>query len=137
MTDVEALLTRHEGCRAVPYQDTLGNWTIGVGHLLSRPLSQRVIDLILAEDVAEATNECVHAFPWFADLTQARQDVLVCLCFNLGLTRLLKFHKCLTAMEGGQYETAASELLSSLWAQQVGPTRRNELAALIRGSEYV
>ena len=39
--------------------------------------------------------------------------------FNLGLTRLLQFKKFLAAMEKGDYETAAIEMMDSRWAVQV------------------
>ena len=130
------MIQRHEGVRRIPYLDSLGIFTVGYGHNMQRPLSQAVIDQIFSEDLQEAINECVHAFPWFADLTDARKNAMVDLCFNLGLTRLLKFQHFLTAMAAGQYETAANELLDSLWARQV-KHRALELATLIRGTEEV
>jgi len=54
------------------------------------------------------------------------------MCFNLGLSRLLKFEKMLLALETGDYEVAATEALDSLWACQVG-TRADRVAELFRG----
>ena len=96
------MIQRHEGVRRIPYLDSLGIFTVGYGHNMQRPLSQAVIDQIFSEDLQEAINECVHAFPWFADLTDARKNAMVDLCFNLGLPRLLKFQHFLTAMEIGR-----------------------------------
>ena len=130
------MIERHEGNKPVAYQDSVGVWTVGCGHNLTRPLSQAVIQQILTDDIAEATNDCLHAFPWFADLTQPRQAALIDMCFNLGLTRLRGFKKFLVAMEHGNYETAAHEMLDSLWAKQVHG-RALELAQLIRGTTPV
>jgi lysozyme len=43
------------------------------------------------------------------------------MCFNLGITRLLKFKKFLGAMEDHNWDKAAVEMLDSRWAIQVGP----------------
>ena len=69
------------------------------------------------------------AFPWFHRLSEARQRVLVNMCFNLGLSRLMGFKKFLTAVEAGEWETAGVEMLDSKWAEQVGPrsTRLRDL----------
>lgn len=133
---LEQMLERHEGCRATPYIDSVGAQTIGIGHNLHKPLSRAAIMQIFRDDLADATNECLHAFPWFADLTEVRQYAVVDMCFNLGLPRLLKFTKFLTAMDRGDYEAAANEMLDSLWAKQV-KGRAVELAGMIRGSQEV
>lgn len=134
--DLHAMIERHEGNNPVAYPDSLGVWTVGVGHNLSHPLSQAAIQQIFNDDLTEATNDCLHAFPWFADLTQPRQAALIDMCFNLGLSRLKGFKKFLSAMEQGNYETAATEMLDSLWAKQVG-VRAVELAQLMRGVDHV
>jgi lysozyme len=131
--DLTAMIERHEGNKPVAYQDSLGIWTVGVGHNMSRPLSAAAIQQILSDDIADATNDCLHAFPWFPDLTQPRQAALIDMCFNLGLHRLQGFKKFLTAMARGDYDTAANEMLDSLWAKQTG-RRSIELAGLIRGA---
>lgn len=141
---LKQLIERHEGRRTTVYDDAtgkpvkkgdlvIGNLTIGVGHNLSKPLSANVINLMLAEDLDDARNECVHAFPWFADLTEPRQQVLLSLCFNMGLGRLLGFRQFLKAMSLGDYETAARELLDSDAARKL-TARYTELANMIRGS---
>lgn len=136
MESFEEMLIRHEGMRATPYIDSVGVQTIGIGHNLHKPLSHAAIMHIFKDDVADAKNDCLHAFPWFADLDETRQWVLINMCFNLGLPRLQKFHQFLTAVEQGDYETAASEMLESLWAKQV-KGRARELAALMQGSATV
>jgi lysozyme len=51
--------------------------------------------------------------------------------FNLGITRLLKFVKMLEALEQHDYDTAAEEMLGSLWASQVG-NRAIELSEMMK-----
>jgi lysozyme len=40
--------------------------------------------------------------------------------FNLGISRLLHFRRMLSALEQGDYQKAAVEMLDSKWARQVG-----------------
>lgn len=130
---LEQMIERHEGCRDRYYLDSEGVPTIGIGHNLFKPISRAAIEQIFRDDLREAWNDCLHAFPWFADLTEPRQWVLLDMCFNLGLTRLLGFKKFLAAMNLGDYETATNEMLDSLWAKQV-KGRALELAKMMRGS---
>lgn len=136
MESFEDMLIRHEGIRSTPYIDSLGVQTIGIGHNLHKPLSHAAILQIFKDDVNEAKNDCLHAFPWFADLSEPRQWVLINMCFNLGLTKLQGFYKFLAAVERGDYDTAATEMLDSLWSKQV-KKRAQELAALMQGSATV
>jgi len=131
---LEQMLERHEGYKPTIYIDSVGIETVGIGHNLHKPLRRDAILHILRDDIDDATNECLHAFPWFADLTPSRQAAIVNMCFNLGLSRLKKFVKFLAAMELGNYETAANEMLDSLWAKQV-KGRAIELASIIRGAQ--
>ncbi len=132
----EEMLKRHEGLRLSPYIDSVGVQTIGYGHNLQRPFSIKAMEQQFQDDLAGVHNDCLHAFPWFADLSEARQWAVKNMCFNMGLPRLLGFKKFLQAMELGDYETAAREALDSLWAKQV-KGRALELAQLIRGAEQV
>lgn len=135
MIDLVSMLIRHEGMKFFPYRDTVGKLTIGVGRNLDDVgITHNEALALLQHDISTATNECLHAFPWFADLTEGRQAAMVNLCFNMGLTKLGKFVRFLSAMELGNYDTAANHLLDSLWAQQVGSRRSSELVGLIRGS---
>ena len=58
--------------------------------------------------------------------------VIVEMVFNPGRARLLGFVKMLTALERGDYSTAADEMLDSRWHRQVGK-RAEEMAERMRG----
>lgn len=141
------MLERHEACRSTVYDDKtgkplkpgmllLGNATIGIGCNLHEPLSRAVIELMRDEKIQSATNDCLHQFPWFADLTEQRQWAMIDLCFNMGINRLLKFKNFLLAMSLGDYESAKMHLLDSDYARQT-KGRAVEVAEMIRGSEEV
>ena len=139
-----AQIKRHEGKvtqngKHVPYQDHLGYWTIGYGRLIDPKLGGGISEgeamFNLRNDLSNVYGELTHAYPWIEDLDAARRDVLINMCFNMGLTRLSKFVKMLAAIRAGAYEEAASELLDSRYASQVG-ARANELAEQMVSGEY-
>ena len=64
-----------------------------------------------------------------------RKDAIIDLCFNIGLPRMKGFKKALAAMDGADYDTAATEFLDSRWAKQVG-SRAVTITNMIRSGEY-
>ena len=126
MTIVEQL-KRDEGRRVKPYQDSRGIWTVGYGHnLTTGALSEAAITQILTDDILEAETSCL-IFPFWYGLSDARKGVLLNMTFNLGFAGLLGFRKFLDAVRAGQWEQAATEMLDSDWARQVG-ARADRLA---------
>jgi lysozyme len=112
-------LRKHEGVRALPYVDSEGHATVGVGHKLTEPLPDSVIDLLLRADIDKAIAELDRAFFGWTVHNAARQEVLAELSFNLGAPRLAGFIKFWKALDRRDYNAAADELLDSLWAKQV------------------
>jgi lysozyme len=131
-------LKRHEGVRYYVYRDHLGYETIGVGRCINRAvglgLSPDEVEYLLINDVQRCIEELDGAFEWFKDLDEVRREAMINLCFNLGLTKLRKFVNALEAMKQRNYNKAATELLNSKWANQVGE-RSREVAQMIRTGE--
>jgi len=131
-------LKRHEGVRTHAYKCSADYITVGVGRNIDEDgglgLSDDEIDYLLANDIKRCKQELV-ALSWFVDLDEVRQDALINLCFNLGLTRLLGFRNAMAAMAEGDYEKAADEFLDSRWATQVGQ-RAVEVTNMIRSGSY-
>lgn len=120
--DIYEQLTRDEGKRNGPYRDSVGKLTIGVGHNLDdKPISDRAVQVILADDVKDAKYDLFKSLPWAKDLSEARQGALINLVFNMGIGGLLAFKHALDAMQSGDWHKAAAELLDSKYAKQVGP----------------
>ena len=114
-------LKRDEGVKLKAYQDTVGIWTIGIGrNLQDVGVSMDEAEYMLANDIDVAIGELQRTFDWFEELSDVRQRVCVNMCFNLGLSRLLRFRKFLAAMAIGDWETAGIEMLDSKWSRQVG-----------------
>ena len=125
-------LIRHEGLRLRMYKDSLGIATIGVGHNLeAKPISRRAALVIEEDDIQDATNDLTRMFPWTFDLDDARRNVLINMCFNMGIDRLSTFKNTLELIRLGQYEAASENMLKSKWAVQVG-RRAIELAQIMK-----
>ena len=131
-----AQLNVDEGRRARIYLDTVGKWTGGVGRNLSdRDFSDDEIDLMLQNDIKGVEQDLDRRLPWWRQMSDARQNVLANMCFNLGIDRLLGFVNTLMLMRAGRYDAAAAEMLNSKWANQVG-ARAIRLAATMRKGEF-
>ena len=124
-------LITHEGVRTKPYMDTGGAITIGVGHnLTANGIPMTMVWSLLEADVIVAIASMGY-YPWFDDLDDVRQRVMVEMMFNLGPGRLGEFHRLLSAMHDRDYEAAALEMMRSTWATQVG-IRATHLAEMMR-----
>jgi lysozyme len=138
VNNLQRLLIKHEGMRLKPYEDVLTeDITIGVGRNLdSLGLTEDEVMYLLTNDIVRCDKELLHNFKWYPELCRARQDALINLCFNLGITRLLTFKKALQAMADKDYVRAADEFLDSKWATQVGSNRTDDIACMIRTGKY-
>lgn len=121
-----------EGERLKPYKDTVGKTTVGVGRNLDdRGIRPSESAFMLENDIDEVVAELNRALPWWKNLTDARQEVLANMCFNLGLSKLLGFKNTLAFMEAGRYDAAADGMKNSMWAKQVG-ARADRLITMMR-----
>jgi lysozyme len=121
-----------EGLRLKPYRDSVGKLTIGIGRNLDdKGISEAAARFLLGEDVLEVEAGLDEALPWWRQQEEVRQRVLANMAFNMGLAGLLQFTNTLAAVREGRYEDAASGMLASLWARQVGP-RATRLAEMMR-----
>jgi lysozyme len=137
MNELIEQLRLHEGVRSKVYLCSEGFETIGVGRNVSESgigLSDDEIAYLLANDIARCEKEIAERFDWFDDLDPVRQDALVDMAFNLGITRLAQFQNMLGALSEGRFDDAAAEALDSRWARQVGQ-RAQTVAAMIRTGE--
>lgn len=135
MTDDKLIqrIIKHEGFLLKPYKCPAGKLTIGVGRNLEDVgITRDEALFLLKNDLDRCHQECLRSFMWYGELDNARQGVIQEMCFNLGLARLKTFKKMLLACEMGNYELAAREMLSSLWARQVGK-RAETLADIMKG----
>ena len=117
------------------YQDHLGFWTIGVGHLVDKrkggKLSSQVIELQLDIDVQEKMGEVYRAIPWVLDLDVVRHAALILMAFQLGTSGLLEFKNMLLALRHQKWQEASDHALDSKWARDDTPARAKRVAAML------
>lgn len=152
-------LKNDEGFQPFPYKCTAGKWTIGYGrniddsplkpseleelgipintNPLELELSKEQADKLLRMDIKKYIHAVNTSFPdIIPTLDIPRRWVLYNMAFNVGMSKLRKFLKFLSALIQGNYTKAAMEMLDSSWAKQV-PNRANRLALQMKTGEWI
>ena len=125
-------LIRHEGLRLTVYPDSVGKLTIGVGrNLEDNGISEVEAKDLLQNDINRCISELNVSLHWSRSLPAEAQIVLINMCFNLGIHKLTRFKRFLSALQQSNWLEAAQEMLDSKWATQVGP-RAIELSNRIK-----
>ena len=127
-----------EGYRNKVYADSLGNLTVGIGHLVIKSDNLKHGDVISCERIDDLFNHDLrHAIEGaaglvreFYELPALIQEVLVNMCFNLGARGLSKFKRFLGAINRRDYSDAAEEMRGTKWRRQVG-IRADRLIAIV------
>lgn len=132
MTLLMDLIKKHEGLELKVYKCPAGKLTIGYGrNVEDLGISEFEAEFLLTNDVARCCSEATKNFPWFAGLPTKRQAVIICMIFQLGISRFKGFKKMIAYMEQKEYYKAADEAMDSSWAKQT-PKRAKELTDLLR-----
>jgi len=121
------LVKQFEGCKLDSYQDVVGVWTIGYGHIEGvtegQTISQQEADLMLMSDLhdkAEKVDRLVTA-----GVTQNQFDALVSFAYNLGIGNL-ESSTLLKMINAGTADAAGDQFLR--WDKAGGV----EIAGLLR-----
>ena len=95
-------------------------------------LDQAVV--IYNQTYARAEQDAQDFAPNWNELSEGQQQALTDMAFNLGPVGLGHFVKLEAALQDGDFEEAANQMLDSLWAQQVGGRAVRD-ANLMRGAQ--
>ena len=132
MKDLLEKIKHHEGFVEHVYDDSLGIPTIGYGFAIKDlVLEEDLCDEILLRKLRILGRSVMGKFPFFDSLPSECKSVLMEMCYQLGVRGVSKFKKALKAMEDGDWEKAADEMLDSKWAKQT-PGRAKEMSDIIR-----
>ena len=132
MKELLESIKHHEGFVEHVYDDSLGIPTIGYGFAIKDlVLEEDLCDEILLRKLHILGRSVMGKFPFFDSLPSDCKSVLMEMCYQLGVTGVSKFKKALKAMEDGDWEKAADEMLDSKWAKQT-PNRAKEMSNIIR-----
>lgn len=124
-----------EGLRLRPYRCPAGFLTIGYGLNLDAGITTVEAEWLLAHRVRHVECAVAGALSWWSRLDEVRRGVLVALAYQAGVEGLLKFRATLAAVERGDYDTAARQMLRSKWATQT-PARAARTAEAMRTGRW-
>lgn len=123
-----------EGFRQFVYRCPAGKQTIGFGFNLDDVgLSRGESIMILQSRLSACEAQLVRVIPNWRELTDKRKSVLMNMCYNLGVPRLLTFKRMLAAIEKDDHAGVAREMLNSLWSEQVGDRAKRLADDWVRG----
>ena len=111
----------HEGFRSNVYTCSGGKKTCGYGRNLEDiGISEEEAEMLLKNDIYEATNQLLNAFPWMATFSDVRISAMINFTFNVGIGTVKTFTKSIDALKKEDFNLAADMMLDSRWANQVG-----------------
>jgi len=127
-------LKRHEGYKLKPYKCPAGFRTIGAGHNYdANPLPEgmaeylddhgritdEMADQLLERDIAAARSGCEKLYPRFKEFSEARQNALIDMMFNMGYRTLRSFKITNLLINSNNWTGAADNLVKTKWYRQV------------------
>jgi len=124
----------HEGFRESVYKDTLGYETIGYGFAIKDlKLDENLSSIILEKKMTILILDCFSRFQWLNAQPSVIQEVIIEMCYQLGITGVSKFKKMIANIKSGDYILAGNEALDSRWAKQT-PNRAKELSERLKSA---
>lgn len=135
----ELLMRLREGVRNVVYLDSEGHPTVGIGHLIKTEDNLRVgmkitdgrVSRFFEKDGRRAFDAAVDQMMQAGITDQSFLPYLASVNFQLGVEWRRKFPNTWARIESGDYLNAASQVSSSLWAQQT-PVRVKDFQGALR-----
>ena len=125
-------IKHHEGFVGHVYKCTEGFDTIGYGFAIKDlEMPEHIAEELLILKLEKLQKNANSRFKWLEDMPQEVQEVVINMCYQLGIRGVSKFRKAISAMQEGDWEEAADEMLDSLWARQT-PNRAKELSDIVR-----
>ena len=132
MKDLLKKIKHHEGFVGHVYKCTEGFDTIGYGFAIKDlEMPEHIAEELLILKLEKLQKNANSRFKWLEDMPQEVQEVVINMCYQLGINGVSKFRKAISAMQEGDWEEAADEMLDSLWARQT-PNRAKELSDIVR-----
>lgn len=113
-------LEADEGYRKDPYKCTKGKTTWLIGrNMEANPITITDARLDCYNRVLGDTAKLKKKFLWFEALSPTRRGVVLNMVYNMGLGGFSTFAKTIKAIDEGDYNEAAKEMLNSRWAAEV------------------
>ena len=128
-------IKHHEGFRSKVYKCTEGYDTIGYGFAIKDlELDEDISEMILMRKLDNLMTRIGKTFVWWRSADSTVKDVVVEMCYQLGVSGFSKFKKTIDHLENKRYGKASVEMLDSKWSRQT-PNRALELSNIIKNLE--
>ena len=122
----------NEGFEPRVYKDTLGIDTIGYGFAIKDLyIDEDIAEQILEKKVNKLLKEVDSRFDWFKFMPDGIKEVVVEMCYQLGVNGFSKFKKTIKLLSNRNFAKASTEMLDSLWAKQT-PNRALKLSNIVK-----
>lgn len=140
---ISKMLIVDEAVKRKVYKDSLGYWTIGIGHYIGSDLeeltlSDKVINQIFKEDFRNARKSLIKIFgrekvkTW----TVPRKHAVINMIFNLGEPRFLGFHDTIEHIKHDRWVQASNSARDSLWYKQIKEKRGERICQTLETGRY-
>ena len=125
-------IKEHEGFSPVVYKCPNGFDTIAYGQRVKYlKVTEEEGEKWLIKKVKELKRDIASTFGWWYNSPDEVKDVVVEMCYQMGLTSFSRFKKTIYLLETEQYKDASEEMLDSKWARTDSPNRAEELSNII------
>ena len=109
-------VSKHEDLKLKAYHCPKGRITIGYGrNLEDRGITPLEAQSMLERDLLDIKLELEDSIKFFHKLDHIRQNVLIEMAYNMGVSNLLEFKNTLKFVEKGDFINASVEMLDSQW----------------------
>jgi len=123
-----------EGYKPHVYKCSMGYDTIGYGTTIKdMELDESLADILLEREITRKMIAAYNRFHWLCEQPAAIQEVVIDVCYNIGVTGFSKFVKTIDYIKQGEYILAGDELLDSRYARQV-PNRAKRNSDRLKAS---
>ncbi len=140
VSQVGDLIWKEEGFIPHVYDDQKGFQTLGPGILVDRRrgggISPTEGRFLMENRIRLAEEECIRRFTWWWKLNEVRQQVIVCMVYQMGGATVSGFKKMAAAIQNEDWEAAANEMLDSEWHRKDSPARARRMAKIMRTGEW-
>ena len=124
-------IKENEGYVGIVYKDSLGIDTIGYGFAIKDlELDRDICDIILERKIKDLESRVKLKFGWYPFMPKTIQDVVMEMCYQLGVTGFSKFVKTITYLKDKDFKNASIEMLDSKWAKQT-PNRAKKMRKIV------
>ena len=138
--ELKSEIRLHEGFVPKVYKDSLGNRTIGYGHLCVEPeqwdddkeYTKEELELVFEKDFNEALKNA-ESLIGSRSINHIAKQVIIEMVFQLGIGGVGKFKKMWEALDKEDYNEASLQMLDSRLAKQT-PARCGKLSSKMKTS---